>query len=486
MIPPSSSVCALAFLVGGISCIWSQDCPQTGDSGRPITKHYLADSTARCCRQIRCNKGTYGVPCEADNIESTKCVDCDESNFYNPYGGWSDHQTYCKPKAVCNNLDLIVADNGSTYQDRKCKCDLKNGYYKSANGPSENRPPVCMRKSCPAGMELTYDGACQDCPAYTFKNESGYGPCQPLTDCEKLGLKRDNSHHFNATHDVKCYNASTVDPNVGRVEEEDKKGHKPFIIMGGVMAAVVAVMGVVFFVIWRYQRFGADNDSHGSAGERKTCLSESSISDQEDNVENNKRMIKREHDLKVDIPIMYGDKMDLKGNHTPDSGIFTGYPPHLTPSMNGGPPGSHPPPYFLSHNLPSTGLETDAEVFLGRPADSPSNDSDLHSTSGVSSCPSKEEKISDERHPHLSGGGSIPPKSTGAPPVIHIHHHYRQIGNQNQMVVKPSPADAAECLKQGHVSDGSNCDYENDSYEDEEYEDSDNESIPEYQRSTMV
>ena len=53
----------------------------------------------------------------------------------------------------------------------------------------------------------------------------------------------------------------------------------------------------------------------------------------------------------------------------------------MTPSLNGGLGHYAPPPYFIT-NLPSTGLETDAEAFQGHPDESPSNDSDIHSTSG--------------------------------------------------------------------------------------------------------
>lgn len=102
----------------------------------------------------------------------------------------------------------------------------------------------------------------------------------------------------------------------------------------------------------------------------------------------------------------------------------------------------------------------------------------LDFVSGISSPSEKE-----GRKPHLSGSGS---QGTGQP-VIHIHHHYRQIGNCNQMLVNPAGTDY---LKQGQLSRDNSLDSENDSYEDPEESDMDYESnceySPEFQRSTTV
>ena len=94
----------------------------------------------------------------------------------------------------------------------------------------------------------------------------------------------------------------------------------------------------------------------------------------------------------------------------------------------------------------------------------------------------------------------MPPTGlTEAPPVIHIHHHYRQIGNRNQMVVKPTATAAIDDLQpqlaDKNMNNLNNCDYENDSYsenddedhyEDSEYDDRSENNYPAYHRSTTV
>ena len=46
--------------------------------------------------------GTFGKACDEGRPETTKCKDCDEHTHYNPNQGYSDLQTSCMQKQLCD------------------------------------------------------------------------------------------------------------------------------------------------------------------------------------------------------------------------------------------------------------------------------------------------------------------------------------------------------------------------------------------------
>ena len=52
-----------------------------------------------------------------------------------------------------------MEDDGSTYENRKCKCDLERGFYTGTRDFGEFASNhVCLTKKCDAGKELQDDG----------------------------------------------------------------------------------------------------------------------------------------------------------------------------------------------------------------------------------------------------------------------------------------------------------------------------------------
>ena len=93
-------------------------------------------------------------------------VPCREGTFQrHPYK--SNTQCACnETKGHCNETGQIVASNGSTTEDRTCRCDFRRGYKFSTKPPNEcvckssSEDCTCIKEECKTGYIMSPDYKC--------------------------------------------------------------------------------------------------------------------------------------------------------------------------------------------------------------------------------------------------------------------------------------------------------------------------------------
>jgi len=88
-------------------------------------------------------------------------VPCPEGTFQrHPYK--SNTQCACsETKGHCNKTGQVIASNGSTTEDRTCRCDFRRGYKFSTKPPNEcvcnssSEDCTCIKEECKTGYIMS-------------------------------------------------------------------------------------------------------------------------------------------------------------------------------------------------------------------------------------------------------------------------------------------------------------------------------------------
>jgi len=156
-----------------------------------------------------CNAGAYQdstgqtscTPCEAGSYQSgggrTSCNAC-PSEQYQPSKG----QTSCIEWQECHSTTQVTDSDGSTTQDRTCKC--KAGYSRATLAVSLSRSDTCT--ACNAGAYQNQEGqtSCKDCDNGFFAAGTGEVRCLPWANCDDATLTNDELPTATKDRTCKC------------------------------------------------------------------------------------------------------------------------------------------------------------------------------------------------------------------------------------------------------------------------------------------
>ncbi|XP_052067815.1 uncharacterized protein LOC127707341 [Mytilus californianus] len=160
---------------------------------------------------------------------------CNDSR-YQPVKLWSNRSSKCEIlKYDCNEMGQVIASNGSTTEDRTCRCNYNKGFdfvIKPINVcyciPSEE-DCSCYRKSCSSDEKLTKDYEC----ASKLRLDLQYGRCFVIVETQTAS--------FDTSSTSQQRPASTIFP----VYERDKN-----MEYHNVQFVTVMLVSITFLSIW--------------------------------------------------------------------------------------------------------------------------------------------------------------------------------------------------------------------------------------------
>eukprot|EP00914_Ancora_sagittata_P017253 GHVO01034078.1.p1 GENE.GHVO01034078.1~~GHVO01034078.1.p1 ORF type:complete len:456 (-),score=35.89 GHVO01034078.1:529-1896(-) len=222
----------VAFAILVLAVIDARRCPSGTISHR---NNY---SERRCCRPKTCPAGTQFEICE-NTGEEAQCPPCPQGSFQSVQHE-SVRGKLCQIKRACDDGQAVNYEGDGT-EERICECNIEEGFYnKSAGHP-------CLRRECPAGMELSYQGECLPCKAGTFKSEKGFKQCIEKKSCDLAYVS-----HGNVTHDTVCKEAEEADSQKSVVTDDPKMRESNDGIDSENLSSnwvILTVFGVIAFLI---------------------------------------------------------------------------------------------------------------------------------------------------------------------------------------------------------------------------------------------